>query len=285
MKITNKLNLPEPIVRAVQNDSYSKGDADISVTELNDPPQIRVLRKKHEEEITEDVSERIWSLCGQVIHGILERADETGDAERRLSLLVEGYKLSGGMDRFVRKDSLLQDYKFTTVYKVKGGHIPEEWVKQLNVYAEILRQSGELIEQLQIVAILRDWSKGEAQRSGHESGYPQQQVVIVDIPLWSSEKASQYITERVILHQKAESGNIPPCTKEERWAKESVYAVMKKGMKRAYRLCNTKEAAESILTELGEAYSIEFREGESIRCKSWCPVREFCNQKKAMEET
>ena len=30
MKLTNKLRLPEAIVRAVQNDSYTKGEADIS---------------------------------------------------------------------------------------------------------------------------------------------------------------------------------------------------------------------------------------------------------------
>lgn len=277
MKLTNKLGLPEPIVRAVRNDGYTKGDADISVTELIDSPQIRVLRKQHEDQLVEDVSERIWSLCGQVIHGILERADETGDAERRMHVVVNEWKLSGGMDRFVLGSGLLQDYKFTSVYKVKGNKVPKEWEEQLNVYAEILRNNGEAVKKLQIVAILRDWSKGEAERSIGDD-YPTQQVVLVDVPLWKEERTKLYIKERVLLHQKAESGSIPLCTKEERWAREDVYAVMKKGMKRAHRLCNTKEAAESMLTDLGDSYSIEFREGESIRCKSWCSVRKFCKQ-------
>jgi len=284
MKLTNKLNLPEPIVRAVKNDSYTKGDSDISVTELNDPPQIRVLKDKHENEITEDVSERIWSLCGQVIHGILERADETGDAERRLSVLVNGWKVSGGMDRFVLKDGLLQDYKFTSVYKVRGNTIPEEWEKQLNVYGEILRQNNIDVKKLQIVAILRDWSKMGAQRELDPSIYPAHQVVLVDVPLWEEKKAKNYIEDRVRLHQKAAWGEVPLCSKEERWAKDDVYAVMKKGLKRAHRLCNTKEAAESMIAELGSAYSAVFREGESVRCESYCSVKSFCPQYKKMLE-
>ena len=44
MILTNKHNLPEAIVAAIMNDSYTKGDADISVTELLSPPQLRALR-------------------------------------------------------------------------------------------------------------------------------------------------------------------------------------------------------------------------------------------------
>ena len=38
MKYTNKNNLPEEIVRAVQQDTYSKGKASISVTGLLSAP-------------------------------------------------------------------------------------------------------------------------------------------------------------------------------------------------------------------------------------------------------
>ena len=39
--ITNVLNLPEAIVRAVTRDTYSKGQAEFSVTELLLPPRVR----------------------------------------------------------------------------------------------------------------------------------------------------------------------------------------------------------------------------------------------------
>src|SRR6202142_1696526 len=84
MKYTNKQNLPQPIVKAVTNDSYNSGDCDISVTSLLKPPQMLALERLHKDDLEEDVSDRIWSLLGQVIHGILERAEETAVAERRL---------------------------------------------------------------------------------------------------------------------------------------------------------------------------------------------------------
>ena len=58
MKITNELGLPEPLVDAVRNDGYTKGNADFSVTGLIGPPYQRKLMGEFGEKITEDVSER-----------------------------------------------------------------------------------------------------------------------------------------------------------------------------------------------------------------------------------
>jgi len=256
MKLTNKLNLPQPIADAVKNDGYTKGDADISVTELLSPPYQRALKVKHEEEIEEDVSDRIFSLLGQTVHGILERSESTGIAERRLSIECNGWKVSGGMDRFVAKDGLLQDYKLTTVYKTKAGNIPEEWAQQLNIYAEMLRQNGEEVKTLEIVAIYRDWSKTAAER---ESDYPQRQVEVLRIPLISSREVVEFIAERVRLHQRAASGEVSPCSKEERWAKDDTWALMKDGNKKASKLLKNAGEAEAIILAKNEY--IQFRPG------------------------
>ena len=63
MKITNELGLPEPLVDAVRNDGYTKGNADFSVTGLIGPPYQRKLMGEYGEKITEDVSERINFVC------------------------------------------------------------------------------------------------------------------------------------------------------------------------------------------------------------------------------
>ena len=76
MKYTNKHNIPDEVIRALKNDNYSKGDADISATGLLQPPQIRILNNEHEDEITTDVSDRIWILLGTSVHNILEKANE-----------------------------------------------------------------------------------------------------------------------------------------------------------------------------------------------------------------
>ena len=87
MKYTNKHNLPSEIIRAVENDQYTKGDSIISVTGLLNPPRIRMLQSIHGHEITSDYSDEIWKLLGQGVHAILERANENYDdtiTEQRL---------------------------------------------------------------------------------------------------------------------------------------------------------------------------------------------------------
>ena len=76
LKYTNNQNIPEEIIRAVHNDSYSKGASTMSVTGLLAPPRIRLLKEEHDSEISVDVSSEIWKLLGQSVHTILERANE-----------------------------------------------------------------------------------------------------------------------------------------------------------------------------------------------------------------
>lgn len=278
MKLTNNLNLPQPLVEAVANDSYDRGQADISITGLLRPPRLAALEEAHASEITEDVSERIWSLVGQVVHGVLERADKSGIVERRLWMQVEGWTVSGQMDRY--QDGVLQDYKFVTAYKFKNGGVPEEFENQMNLYAELLRHHGHVVKRLEIVGILRDWSKLEARR---DANYPQQQVIVRQVPLWTPERAGKFMRERVLLHRQARF-TLPECTPEERWAKPSVYAVMKPGRKTAVRLHATKDAAELHASSDPSLY-IVYRPGESVRCSAYCPVSKFCAQYAKLTES
>jgi len=272
MKITNHANLPQAIVDAVTNDSYSKGDAHISVTGLLRPPRLAVLEKCHEDEITEDVSDRIWSLLGQSIHGILERANRIAIAERRLSMNVEGWIVSGSMDLYEDDKGNLHDYKVTSVWKLIKGDFGE-WEDQLNLYSVILRHHGHKVEKLQVIAILRDWSKREAER---DANYPQAQIVTINIPLWTEENAMKFMRERIILHKQAQVA-LPQCTPKDRWAQPDVYAVMKPGRKSAVKLYETMELAEAhAICEKG-LYVIH-RPGQSVRCKSYCRVAKFCTQ-------
>jgi hypothetical protein len=273
VKLTNRMGLPEPLVDAVRNDSYSRGGANISVTGLLKPPRQSALETSHQDEITEDASERIWSLCGQVIHGILERANRSHVAERRLSIQVEGWSVSGSMDLY-HQSGKLQDYKFVTAYKFKNGSVPIEYEQQLNIYAEILRQNGEAVSSLEIVGILRDWSKLEAAR---DPAYPQSQVIILPVTLWTPEKARLFIRNRVVLHQQARRGDLPECSPEERWAKPTVYAVMKVGRKTAVKLYDNERDAQSHAS-VDSSLQVQVRPGESIRCRFYCAVSKFCTQ-------
>lgn len=100
MILTNRLGLPKSIENAVRNDGYSKGAAHISVTSLIGPARKRAIEMVHADEITEDVADRIWSLMGQVAHGILQRADsEDALTEQRLFIERHGWWISGQFDR------------------------------------------------------------------------------------------------------------------------------------------------------------------------------------------
>jgi hypothetical protein len=277
MKITNKLGLPQPIVDAVANDPYTRGSADISVTGLLQPPRKTALDLKHEDELEEDAADRIWALFGQALHTVLERASTTGISERRLSININGWKVSGAVDRYVNGDlGLIQDYKFVTVWKFKDDGVPEEYEQQLNCYAAILRHHKQVVKRLEIVGILRDWSKMEAERN---PTYPQSQIVLREVPMWSDEKALAFMTERVIAHQNARK-KLPVCTPEERWQKPTVWAVQKPGAKRAVRLWETEaEAKEHAASD--SSLSVIERPGESVRCKAYCSASKFCAQYQA----
>ena len=62
------------MVKLLKRYTYSRGKADISVTELINPPQIAVLKRVHRNDIEEDLVDRFWALMGTNIHKILEDA-------------------------------------------------------------------------------------------------------------------------------------------------------------------------------------------------------------------
>ncbi len=275
MMLTNRQRLPAPIVAAISNDSYTKGDANISVTELLTPPQVVYLKKKHSEEISEDASDRIWSLIGQAVHTIIERASSQVDVLSETTLFTEclGWKVKGTADHVTLTNAELCDFKVTTAYKIKAENIPQEWVQQTNIYRYMLhKERGLLINSIAVIAILRDWSKREARRSPE---YPQTQVVRLEVPLWSVEEAEAFLEERVRLHQMEEP---PPCTDADTWARPSKWAVMKKGRASAVKLFDNPEEAGEFARQMGSAHSVEYRRGEVPRCQDYCAASQFCEQ-------
>lgn len=273
MKFTNKLDLPQALADAVSNDPYDNGGAWRSVTQLIAPPRQVALRKKHEEEIEEDVSERLYSLYGQIVHSILERSNTKDLAEGRLCTECFGKKISGGYDVLQLADGRLSDWKFSTVWKAKGDN--EDWVAQVNLLALLFRIQKVEIKELQVILLMRDHSKPKARRV---PDYPQLPVQKIPIPLWSEDEQMRYLETRVKLHLAAEE-KLPLCTPAERWTKPSIYAVMKKGRKSAVKLHDEKASAEEAITAWQDpAYYLEVRSGESTRCLDYCNVSKFCKQ-------
>lgn len=196
MRLTNKYGLPQPIVDAVANDDYTRGNANISVTSLISPPRQVALIGAHWDELEEDVSDRVYSLFGRAIHVILEGSgpvqkilsfvrrllagenvlgllgalldvfDKEEKREQRLYMQVGDWVVSGAMDRTALLPwndgtSVIQDWKTAkTDELIRGVKLERE--QQLNIYRVLAELNGQRIGALQAVFILRDWSKVRA---------------------------------------------------------------------------------------------------------------------------
>jgi hypothetical protein len=289
MIITNEFGLPKPFENIAKNPSYSKGKAHISATSLLNSPKIVTLMKKHDADLTQDVSDMIWSIFGSAVHNILEKgADEHNLVEQRFHAELDGWSVSGAVDlQVVDPDGInIKDYKTTSVWAVMNDK--PEWEQQLNIYAWLVATNKKVaIKSLQIVAILKDWSKREAERKPE---YPQRNVAIMDIPLWTYEEQEAFVKGRIVKHSEAEfametESDLPECTPSEMWEKPPVWAIIKVGNTRAKSLHETAELADIALKELGGGYNIHVRKGDRTRCKDYCLVNKWCKQYKSYMES
>lgn len=271
MKLTNRLNLPAPLVAAIANDNYDGGGSDYSTTGLLRPPRIAELSRRHRDELVEDAADRLWSLYGQIAHAIIQRAATDEIVEKRLFMTIGGKTVSGQID--LLQNRILSDWKFVTRYATKDG-VKDEWIEQGQINRLLCHENRIEVEAIEYTALYRDFSVMQA---GRDSEYPQAPVETFLIPIWSLEKTRAFVEERIRLHEAAKI-ELPLCSDEERWMKPEKWAVMKKGAKRATKLYDTEEQATAGLANLGSSGRVEHRPGEQTRCLYFCPVSSKCSQ-------
>lgn len=165
----DRWGMPLPFLKALtrQRRSYS----DISITELVGPPQIRLLRERHE--YAADPFDLVWSAFGSGLHQFLElRAEARAIAEEKFVAefdvtLPSGSKrhirLGGTADHYDAERGTLTNYKTSTVYKAKrlherGSESVPDWVAAENCYAYLFRRYGFSISRIQVCLLLKDWS-------------------------------------------------------------------------------------------------------------------------------
>jgi len=292
LKITNHFNLPAPVVKALSHDDYSRGESNRSVTQLIDSPRYRILKKEHSDIIEKDVSDLIWIALGKAVHFMFEQhASGKYLPEERLFADVAGWTISGAIDlQFGENQNVtLSDFKCTSVWSVIYGS--PSWEKQLNFYAWLAEKAKDItVKKLTVVAILRDWKMSDYQNS--KGNYPPAPIMEVDIPLWSQENRTEYVEERVAIHQEAEFNRLtgdplPHCTDEERWKTESKWAVKKPKNKRASKVFSSAEEAQEYVDK-NEGLVIEERPSVPNKCvkrtmpngraMSYCPISDYCEQ-------
>jgi hypothetical protein len=285
MQITNNHGLPESFMRFLRNDKYSRGDADISVTTLIDSPRINKLRQRHVNDMTTDVTDRIWALLGTAVHQVLESTESPDTVhEERMYATIANCRLSGAIDvqKYEPDGSItLMDYKVCSAWSVMNDK--PEWERQLNCYAWLITRNKERpVNRLQVCAILRDWNR---RKGAMEQAYPDAPVQVVDVPVWSYQEQEDYIVSRIVAHQDAQErfdfeDPLPLCSNEERWIRPGKIAVMKKNRKSAVKLFDDVREAELFIKEKGSnELFIEERPTEYTRCSgNFCGVAQFCDQ-------
>jgi len=289
VKLTNKFNIPQTFINVLDRPTYSKGKANLSVTQLINSPKIVALTKKFEDELEQDVSDMVWSIFGSAVHKVLEHGqDDNHIVEERLSVEIDGWKISGAIDLQIKGDNFIEirDYKTVSAWSVMNEKI--EWEQQLNLYAYLVEQVKKIpVISVGIVAIIRDWSRRDA---ANREGYPEAPVKEIPIKLWPFEQREAFIKERIHLHANCEfeletNGDLPACTPEEMWEKPTMWAVKKVGGARARSVHTTNQEALETLAKLGKAYEIEVRPGSRTRCESFCPVSNYCQQWRDYQES
>lgn len=202
--------------------------------------------------------------------------------EQTLTLECRGWTISGTLDRYIKSEKTIRDYKTITAEQLAFPEQKASWSKQQNIYAVMLRELGYEVEKIEIVAIVKNWSKIKLATS---KDYPRSSIVTIPLNVLDNNKMLEYIDKRVAIHQRAEEGEQVPCTKTDRWAKEDSYAVKKQGGKRALRVLPNTMLAQKFIDEnefkypAGSLY-IDPRPSESFRCKNYCAVSSICPQYK-----
>lgn len=286
MKITNKLGLPKAFVKMAESD-YEYKPKQYSVTSLLKGTREIILERRYHHEIEQDVSDMIWLLFGTAVHSILEHheADEHEVKEHYLKVPIGDYTLSGRCDLYNKKTKTITDYKTCSVWKIIYGDF-EDWRQQLLMYAYMFRTKGYEVEQGEIIALLKDHSKGQAQRKKDYPDLPVKRLIFQ-----FTEKDFEEIEEWIIakFEEIAEAEKLPDdelsiCTPEQRFNDGDKFAVKEEGRKTALRVLDSLDEAIQWAKMNKKGDYIEIRYGKNKKCENYCNVNKFCNYYKEMKE-
>ena len=267
--------LPKSLLNYISNDSYDAGSipVDISATRLKDTPRISRLFKQHRDKIKINHLDKGFAKLGEAWHKAME--DSSPDdwiCEKRFYADVNGYVISGAIDGLepVGKNLYnIWDYKLMSSYKAKTDL--SEFVKQLNIYAYILKKNNINVKNLYISAMIRDWTVNRIS----DPNYPQTNLPVFKLEKWDDKVTEQYVMERVEHHTQEE---LPECTDEEMWSTGDTFIVESLKAGKVMKVFKTKEEAELHPSVIKGTAKVDKRSSERLRCKRYCEVADFCDQ-------
>jgi hypothetical protein len=173
----------------------------LSCTEVNEAIRITLLRRRHWDDLTEDISNRIFLILGSAVHLALERGNVTALAEERFLVDVAGKQISMKPDRIEYIEGtdpaeyVLRDFKTCQCFALTKDKFT--WTAQVNSYAYGARKLGVNVTKLFIEALLKDWKWTEWQK--HPQEYPDCAAQAIPIEVWTDAQCLEYLELQLCL--------------------------------------------------------------------------------------
>lgn len=292
---------------------YSSNPNEISATALLNPIKKVILSRRIAESLTkvQDLESLVPSRMGTAIHDSIEKAwlnnkikdtlIELGTPEKVISNIlinpkkedlsentipiymeqrtnkeILGYIVTGKYD-FV-ENGVLEDFKSTSVFA---------WINKSN--AEKFRLQGSIYKWLNpniitedymyVRYIFTDWSKSEAMK---DKNYPQNRILSEKYNLLSIRETEEFIKNillRIEKYKNSSEEDIPPCSKEDLWQKDSIFKYYKNPDKltRSTKNFNTYAEAHDRYLDDGSVGIVREVKGEIKRC-NYCNAMSICKQ-------
>ncbi len=280
MFFTNKRNYPKFIVDIIiaEYNSYSKGDADFSITEVIGSPLERMLKKRHHDEMEIDVDRLMFMFFGTMAHAVAERAlmPYIVAQEKRMFVKHDGMMLSGQLDVLYNENGKLRldDIKFTGKGVSKDG-AKKSWIRQANSYRFMYNKTENVLaDELGILAFFRNSTMYEMK------------CARLPIKPFQLNKVDEFLSKQIALHKIIDwevTSKIPECTPDDRWATEESWVIKKNTLKSTRALPSTTVDSEAkalnLLDSKVDKYPdaiIEHRPIYNRKCEEACDVSKYC---------
>lgn len=311
---TNQLQIPLALAVFLASDDYDYETGVISATSLIKPVRQLILPKRMKpEEIVIDISSLVSSRMGSSIHSGIEKAwndpvpalkalgypkkvwgniliNPTKELlahnpnaipvymEQRAYKEILGFKVSGKYD-FVAEGKV-QDFKSTSVYTYMNQTNVEKYILQGSIYRWL---NPDIITEdtMMIHYIFTDWSKASALQN---KDYPQSRVLTQRLKLLSVQETEQYILNKLTEykhHLNSPETEIPHCSEEDLWRKDSVWKYYRDPSKmtgRSTKNFDNRHDAYIRLAEDGNVGIVVEVRGQVNACK-YCAAFNICTQK------
>ena len=189
-------------------------------------------------------------------------------------------------DWFLAYDPLVGDVHWRWKFKDIHGREPnaDDFATHEFFVSERIPNTPLKVDRMFIGALLKDWSKRDAERA---ADYPQQNVVFVEIPFLSRKQILDYMMARTEYHVEYEgesSSDIPFCSPSERWEQESIWKVFDATSKaksprskaNVVSQVQAQEIADDHQNKTGKPHRIEHFPGKSMKCEDYCDYRTVC---------